>query len=495
MADEKTLNTRIQLKHGTLAEWQAGKYNKTEYLKAGEVAIVTLGTDVETNHPADGTNTHPVLFKVGTGSHYFDALPWASALAADVYDWAKKPSLDANDLPNIPGAKFGLTVTVTGTGNAITAASWDATSKTITLTKGETFATKQELEDVIAAAISIKAGALIDVEQNGTEYTVKHETVANPTETAGTGRKYLTGVTTDGYGHITGFTTASEVDQDLSNYKTKQTAVAEKGAEDKTLKISQNANGEISVEEVDIKLTNINQLPDLTEFITGTKVANAGHADAADVATKVSKALTIGSKSFDGSAAVEITATDLGLESAMHFVGAYPEAPADAKNGDVYLNTATKKEYVYSDGWVELGDEGSYALRTITITGTDGLVGGGDLTTNRTISLSDDTKASLAKADTALQANDIAGKADKVTGATNGNFAGLDANGNLTDSGKNTDSFDAKGTAANLIADLDVNDITGFGAGKTLATLIETDGKIAATFQDIAITESQITDL
>ncbi len=30
---------------------------------------------------------------------------------------------------------------------------------------------------------------------------------------------------------------------------------------------------------------------------------------------------------------------------------------------------------------------------------------------------------------------DISGKADKVTGATAGNFAGLDANGNLTDSG------------------------------------------------------------
>ena len=30
---------------------------------------------------------------------------------------------------------------------------------------------------------------------------------------------------------------------------------------------------------------------------------------------------------------------------------------------------------------------------------------------------------------------DLSGKADKVSGATNGNFAGLDANGNLTDSG------------------------------------------------------------
>ena len=36
--------------------------------------------------------------------------------------------------------------------------------------------------------------------------------------------------------------------------------------------------------------------------------------------------------------------------------------------------------------------------------------------------------------------------------------------------------------------------ITGFGAGKTLATLTETDGKVAATFQDISITKSQVSD-
>ena len=36
---------------------------------------------------------------------------------------------------------------------------------------------------------------------------------------------------------------------------------------------------------------------------------------------------------------------------------------------------------------------------------------------------------------------DISGKADKVTSATNGNFAGLDANGNLTDSGSKASDF------------------------------------------------------
>ena len=49
---------------------------------------------------------------------------------------------------------------------------------------------------------------------------------------------------------------------------------------------------------------------------------------------------------------------------------------------------------------------------------------------------------SLALADTAIQQHqDISGKADKVASATNGNFAGLDANGNLTDSGSKASDF------------------------------------------------------
>ena len=49
-------------------------------------------------------------------------------------------------------------------------------------------------------------------------------------------------------------------------------------------------------------------------------------------------------------------------------------------------------------------------------------------------------------------------------------------------------------TVTNAINNLDVSNITGFGAGKTLATLTEADGKIAATFQNISITTSQISD-
>lgn len=49
-------------------------------------------------------------------------------------------------------------------------------------------------------------------------------------------------------------------------------------------------------------------------------------------------------------------------------------------------------------------------------------------------------------------------------------------------------------TVTNAINALDVSDISGFGTGKTLATLKEENGKISATFQNISITKSQVSD-
>lgn len=83
MANEKILNTRIQLKYDTLANWNASSFK----LKPGELAIVKVG---EMKDGSTHTNEqYPVLFKVGTGDHTFAQLPFASALAADVYAWAK----------------------------------------------------------------------------------------------------------------------------------------------------------------------------------------------------------------------------------------------------------------------------------------------------------------------------------------------------------------------------------------------------------------------
>ena len=55
------------------------------------------------------------------------------------------------------------------------------------------------------------------------------------------------------------------------------------------------------------------------------------------------------------------------------------------------------------------------------------------------------------KADTTV----VNKKADMVANAVNGNFAGLDANGNLTDSGKNASNFDVAGAAAAVLGKSD----------------------------------------
>jgi hypothetical protein len=97
-----------------------------------------------------------------------------------------------------------------------------------------------------------------------------------------------------------------------------------------------------------------------------------------------------------------------------------------------------------------------------------------------TIKLSDATKASLAKADTALQEHQsLDHKADKVTGATAGNFAGLDANGNLTDSGKKAADF-APAAIDTGVHSVSLTGGTDNGTLKLIVDGAETD-KIAVT--------------
>lgn len=110
---EKILKTRIQLRYDTLANWTTND----PVLKAGEIAIATITTAA----PAK-KELPPVMFKVGDGTSKFSELDWASALAADVYDWAKKSSIEVN---------------TPGTGKVVTGIAWDATNKRLNVTKGD----------------------------------------------------------------------------------------------------------------------------------------------------------------------------------------------------------------------------------------------------------------------------------------------------------------------------------------------------------------------
>lgn len=112
------------------------------------------------------------------------------------------------------------------------------------------------------------------------------------------------------------------------------------------------------------------------------------------------------------------------------------DADSNKNKPVISLNEATKTSLGKADSALQSIGHGPNGY------GKDELVISEKTANIQTIELSAKTRASLAKADSALQEHqDISGKADKVSGATAGNFAGLDANGNLTDSGKKAADF------------------------------------------------------
>lgn len=72
---------------------------------------------------------------------------------------------------------------------------------------------------------------------------------------------------------------------------------------------------------------------------------------------------------------------------------------------------------------------------------------------------------------TAIGAVDYSGKADKVASATSGNFAGLDANGNLTDSGKKASDFVAAESGKRLMTDAEGTKLAGIATGAEVNVL------------------------
>lgn len=73
---------------------------------------------------------------------------------------------------------------------------------------------------------------------------------------------------------------------------------------------------------------------------------------------------------------------------------------------------------------------------------------------------------------------DISGKADKVKNATSGNFAALDANGNMTDSGKKPADFVAAETGKRLMTNAEGTKLDGIAEGATKVEKSATNGNV-----------------
>ena len=171
MADTVTLKTRLQLKYDSYANWTDSNLGEGKganfVLKTGEIGICYLPTN-SSEAQVTGSQPPQILFKVGNGSASFAQLPWASAKAADVYEWAKQA--------NLP-------ITKEGDGNVVASIAWDETTKGIKFTTASV-ATSENLNKLIERVGTIEGTYATDddlagvVEQINAKLTEDYATKA-----------------------------------------------------------------------------------------------------------------------------------------------------------------------------------------------------------------------------------------------------------------------------------------------------------------------------
>ena len=312
MAD-KTLQTRIKLKYDTLANWQGD--GASVVLLKGEVAIC----EVPTGGSLEQVTPPAILFKVGDGVKTFAQLPWASALAADVYAWAKastKPTYDTSEIT-------GLTSALAGKENAGVAAGLIAALDSEAAVQSGKFITGFELVDGKVTNVQYGEPAEIAIP----EYTLEAGTDGSLT-------LKKDGAAVSENIKVTGWDTL------VANVAAKY--VKPEGGIPKT---------------------------DLASDVQASlgKADSALQADALDgYATTSSVTSAINTHNTSGTAHNDIRTListlsgrvdDLG--NALHFVGTGSELPGTGEDGDVFIGTGgdiNGKEYVYSGGaWVEFG--------------------------------------------------------------------------------------------------------------------------------------------
>lgn len=461
MAVEKILNTKIRLLTRTYEEWTTT--HAADILLKGEIGICEI--------PANGiaTTAPTVLFKVGDGElpyHTEDpskCLKWASALAADVYAWAKQANLP---IERADGKNEDGTDKVAG--NVISGIYWDETGKikytTASVATSEGMAELQETVAGIAKNIADNRDAWNKYEDtrysfstDGDKLVVKKTLYTNGE--AGTEEEVGTYE----------FLTADEVAKTLENYYTKEDLEGKIHTEEQIKAME--VNHAVAAGKVDAALTV--KVGGVDVKFDGSE-AKTADVDAAISAAHVDYTVSVTSREDqegdNHTAFKHYVFTQCGEEIA------HIDIPKDlvVEEGHVKEVTEADKPYtgaVVGEKYIELvianQDEHLYIpakdlVEYISVNDTDTIdlnlnaehVLTAELKDNAVVTakiadknvteakLAEDVQNALSLARTALQSHqDISGKADKVANATNGNFAGLDENGNLTDSGKKASDF------------------------------------------------------
>lgn len=219
--------------------------------------------------------------------------------------------------------------------------------------------------------------------------------------------------------------------------------------------------------------------PDLSDYYTKSQTDSAiataitalglGAAATYDVASSV----TQNDSTHLVTGAAVYSAINTAISSAIKFQGITTTALTDgsttnpitidgqsftAQRGDEVIYGG--KEFLWTGSkWQQLGDEESWANKTITISAGTGLTGGGNLESNRTISLSQDSIDKLGLAASALQSSNIKTLTIQLDGTTVGSAY------NPIGSANHTVNI-AKSSLSSLLSDT----FHPYGGSTTLAT-------------------------
>lgn len=433
-----TLSTRIKLKYDTLANWSAAN----PVLLVGEVAVVAIPTESESTV---GQVTKPaIVFKVGDGTTEFNTLPYASGLAADVYSWAKaatKPSYTAGEVgADAAGTAAGLIGELDVTDSVVEGQYVSAVSQV----DGKIQITRASLPTVSIPEYTLQAG-----DEEGTIELLKGGAVVG-TAVEVTGWTELVAEVAAKYVKPAGGIPKSDLASDVQTSLGKADTAVQSGdlgaLATKDTIVEADITGTISASKISGlgALATANTV--IQSQVEGLSEALAGKADTTTV-DGIEGRLTTAEGEIDA-----LQGQIGGLTGAMHFKGVVDELPGDLSSynaGDVIV--VGQVEYVCVDNegeksWYELGDEGSYLTKTEASTTY--------VPQTRTVN------GKALSANISLAAGDV--------------------------------GADPAGTAAGLIAGLDVAAIT-VGANQTLANISEADGIIAATPIAIAIDANQVT--
>lgn len=422
----KNLNTRIALKYDSYQNWQT----HNPILLKGEIAIAEL--PVSENKPGVGEpnaagstpaiqNAPNILIKVGDGTNHYNDLKFVSALAADVYSWAKaatKPTYSASEITGLDNY-ISQTIQDTNTQYRIVAVGdpaysyklqkkdigeadyTDVAGSVISLTDVD--ARLDVLEAAIGenGAVATKIASAIDA----LDYTGKAvdaaKFVTNVTETNGiievtTGSIEVADVPELPQSKVTGLETTLAGKQDKVSFENKPSesdkvatvksitdrigaldSVAADDAASATKVVAEvtQTDGIVTVKKVAVA----NILPDVTDTENGFVVAvnqtdgkiAVTHKSATDV---LSFAGNYNGAENPIATRDYVTEAVADLNGAMHFIGISTTDPlsesgptvADVtsfKAGDVVL--FGYDEYVYDGSkWVTLGNESIYAKKT-----------------------------------------------------------------------------------------------------------------------------------